>query len=191
MLRRRTVRHFSDEAVPYELIEGAVAVAGSAPSGANMQPWRFVVVSDPAIKRDVRIAAEAEERQNYEQRFPAEYLEALEPFATDWHKPFLETAPYLIVVFRIDYGLDPERSTRKVKHYFVNESVGIATGFLIAALHIAGLASLTHTPTPMSFLSKILKRPANERPFLLIPVGYPASDATVPDIPKKRMDEIL
>ncbi len=191
MLRRRTVRHFSDEPVPFELIRQAVEVAGSAPSGANLQPWRFVVVSDQELKRQIRIAAEAEERQNYEGRFPPEYLAALEPFATDWHKPFLETAPYLIVVFRIDYTFDPKIPGAKKKHYFVNESVGIATGFLLAALNIAGLASLTHTPSPMGFLSKILKRPANERPFLLIPVGYPAPNATVPDIRKKTVDEIL
>ena len=191
MLRRRTVRHFSDEPVPFELIRGAVEVAASAPSGANLQPWRFVVVSDPEVKHQIRIAAEAEERQNYEARFPPEYLAALEPFATDWHKPFLETAPYLIVVFRIDYGLDAGRPGQKIKHYFVNESVGIATGFLLAALQIAGLVCLTHTPSPMGFLAKILKRPANERPFLLIPVGYPAQDATVPDISKKNVDEIL
>lgn len=191
MLRRRTVRQFSDQPVPFALIRQAVEIAGSAPSGANLQPWRFVVVSNQELKREIRIAAEAEERQNYEQRFPPEYLAALEPFATDWHKPFLEDAPYLIVVFRIDYGLDPERPGEKVKHYFVNESVGIATGFLLASLHIAGLVSLTHTPSPMGFLGKILKRPANERPFLLIPVGYPAAAATVPDISKKTVDEIL
>ena len=191
MLRRRTVRQFSDQPVPFALIRQAVEIAGSAPSGANLQPWRFVVVSNQELKRKIRIAAEAEERQNYEQRFPPEYLAALEPFATDWHKPFLEDAPYLIVVFRIDYGLDPERPGEKAKHYFVNESVGIATGFLLASLHIAGLVSLTHTPSPMGFLGKILKRPANERPFLLIPVGYPAAAATVPDISKKTVDEIL
>jgi iodotyrosine deiodinase len=189
--QRRTVRQFSDEPVPFELIEGAVAAAASAPSGANQQPWRFVVVADPAIKREIRIAAEAEERLNYEQRFPAEYLAALEPFGTDWRKPFLETAPYLIVVFRLDYGLDPDRPDDRIKHYYVNESVGIATGFLLAALHWAGLATLTHTPSPMGFLSRILERPPNERPFLLIPVGYQAPDATVPDLRKKRLDEVL
>jgi iodotyrosine deiodinase len=188
---RRTVRQFSDEPVPIALIEGAVAAAATAPSGANQQPWRFVAVSDPAIKREIRIAAEAEERLNYEQRFPAEYLAALEPFGTGWRKPFLETAPFLLVVFRLDYGVDAARPDDKIKHYYVNESVGIATGFLLAALHWAGLATLTHTPSPMGFLTRILSRPPNERPFLLIPVGYPAPDATVPDLGKKRLDEVL
>ena len=191
LLNRRTVRHFSSESVPFDLIRDAIRIAGSAPSGANQQPWRFVVVSDPGVKHQIRLAAEAEEKQNYEQRFPPEYLAALEPFATDWHKPFLETAPYLIAVFRLDYGLDPARPGEKIKHYFVNESVGIATGFLLTALHMAGLASLTHSPSPMGFLGRILERPPNERPFLLIPVGYPAADATVPDIAKKPLDEIL
>ena len=191
MSLRRTVRDFSGEPVPFDLIEGAIAVAATAPSGANQQPWRFVVVSDPAVKREIRIAAEAEEKQNYEHRFPPEYLSVLETFGTNWNKPFLETAPYLIAVFRLDYGLDPDRPDHKTKHYFVNESVGIATGFLLAALHLAGLASLTHTPSPMGFLARILNRPANERPFLLIPVGYPAPGATVPDIEKKQPGEVL
>jgi hypothetical protein len=147
------------------------------------------VVTDTALKREIRIAAEAEERENYERRFPDEWLQALEPFATDWHKEFLEIAPYLIVVFRVDYAFDAEGNKRK--HYYVNESVGIATGFLLAALHLAGLATLVHTPSPMGFLSKILERPANERPFLLIPAGYPAPDATVPAITKKNLDEVL
>ncbi len=185
------MREFSDEPVAFALIEEAIAVAALAPSGANQQPWRFVAVTDPAVKREIRIAAEAEEKQNYEHRFPPEYLSVLEPFGTTWQKPFLETAPCLIVVFRLDYGLDPERPDEKIKHYFVNESVGIATGFLLAALHMAGLATLTHTPSPMGFLARILKRGVNERPFLLIPVGYPAPDAMVPDIPKKRLDEVL
>lgn len=188
MRTRRSVRDFSTAAVPVELVESAVRIAASAPSGANQQPWRFVVVSDPEIKRRIREAAEAEERKNYERRFPDEWLEALEPFGTDWHKPFLETAPYLIAVFRIDYGLD---GGRKIKHYYVQESVGIACGFLLAALHIAGLATLTHTPSPMGFLTEILDRPKNERPFLLIPVGYPAPEAEVPAIGKKPIDEVL
>ncbi len=188
MLSRRTVRRFSDEAVPFELIETAVRTAATAPSGANQQPWQFVVVSDPGLKREIRIAAEAEEKTNYEQRFPEEWLEALEPFDTDWHKEFLETVPYLIVVFRLDYGME---GGHKRKHYYAGESVGIATGFLLAALHMAGLATLTHTPSPMGFLARILERPPNERPFLLIPVGYPAADATVPDIRKKDLDEVL
>ena len=188
MSTRRTVRDFSSQPLPVELIEHAIATAASAPSGANQQPWRFVVVSDPNLKRQIRIAAEAEERENYENRFPQEWLDALAPFATDWQKPFLEICPYIIVVFRIDYGLEGER---KIKHYYVQESVGIATGFLVAALHLAGLATLTHTPSPMGFLGQILGRPANERPFLLIPVGYPAPDAQVPVLVKKTLDEVM
>lgn len=190
MARRRTVRDFSADPVPFELIENAIRVASLAPSGANQQPWKFVVVADPEIKRQIREAAEAEERENYENRFPDEWLEALAPLGTDWHKSFLEVAPYLIVMFRIDYGIDAETGG-KIKHYYVQESVGIAAGFLIAALHQSGLATLTHTPSPMGFLAKILERPANERPFLLIPVGYPAKDAQVPRIAKKSLDEIL
>lgn len=188
MRMRRTVREFSPEPVPRELLENAIAVAGTAPSGANQQPWRFVLVGDPGLKREIRIAAEAEEKENYESRFPDEWLQALAPFGTDWHKEFLETAPWLIVVFRVDYGTE---GTARVKHYYVQESVGIATGFLLAALHVAGLATLTHTPSPMGFLARILDRPQNERPFLLIPVGYPASGATVPRLPRKDLDEIL
>ena len=188
MARRRTVRHFSSDPVPFELIENAVRCAGLAPSGANQQPWRFVIVSDAQIKRQIREAAEAEERENYEHRFPQEWLDALSTLGTDWHKEFLEVAPYLIVVFRIDYGLDGER---RIKHYYVQESVGIAVGFLLAALHLAGLATLTHTPSPMGFLQKILNRPANERPFVLIPVGYPAPGAEVPAINKKPLPEIM
>lgn len=192
MRRRRTVRHFSPEPVPLEIIEAAISVAASAPSGANMQPWRFVVVSDPAIKRQIREAAEAEEREGYERRMPDDWLSALAPLGTDWRKEFPEVAPYLIVVFRQDYGLsvDPDGAKRRVKHYYVMESVGIACGFLLAALHVAGLATLTHTPSPMGFLSKILGRPKNEKPYLLIPVGYPAPDAVVPRIEKKSQDEV-
>ena len=186
--QRRSVRHFSTEPVPFALIENAILAAATAPSGANQQPWRFVVVSDPALKKELREAAEAEENENYERRFPDEYLDALEPFGTDWHKPFIEDAPYVMAVFRIDYGLEGER---KIKHYYVTESVGIATGILLTALHWAGLATLTHSPSPMGFLNKILNRPVNERPFLLIPVGYPAHDATVPDITKKPLDEVM
>jgi nitroreductase len=188
MKTRRSVRAFSPEPVPIELIESAIRTAASAPSGANQQPWRFVVVQDPEVKRRIRDAAEAEEKINYERRFPGEWLDALEPFGTDWHKEFLETAPYLIAVFRIDYGLDGER---KIKHYYVQESAGIACGFLLAALHLAGLATLTHTPSPMGFLTEILDRPKNERPFLLIPVGYPAPDAEVPVLEKRRLDEVM
>ena len=188
MRTRRTVRHFSPEPVPFELIERAIEAAATAPSGANQQPWIFTVVGDPDLKRQIREAAETEERENYERRFPDEWLQTLAQFGTDWHKPFLETAPYLIAVFRVDYGIEGDS---KIKHYYVNESVGIATGFLLAALHWAGLATLTHTPSPMGFLGKILGRPANERPYLLIPVGYPAPDALVPDIRKKPLSQVL
>jgi nitroreductase len=188
MRSRRTVRDFSSQPFPVDLITNAIEIASRAPSGANQQPWRFVVVSDPDLKRQIRIAAEAEERENYENRFPQEWLDKLAPFGTDWQKPFLEIAPYIIVVFRIDYGLE---DGRKIKHYYVQESVGIACGFLIAALHLAGLATLTHTPSPMGFLGKILDRPANERPFLLLPVGYPAPDAQVPVLTKKPLSEVM
>lgn len=197
---RRTVRVFSAEPVPFDLIETAIRIAGRAPSGANQQPWKFVVVTNPGIKRQIREAAEAEERDNYERRFPDEWLDALAQLGTDWHKEFLEVAPYLIVVFREDFGVAPAAepaaggaggSERKLKHYYVQESVGIACGFLIAALHWMGLATLTHTPSPMGFLSRILGRPANERPYLLIPVGYPAPGAEVPDISKKPLAEIM
>lgn len=190
--QRRSVRNFSPEPVPFDLIETAIRCAASAPSGANQQPWRFVVVSDPDLKREIREAAEAEERENYERRFPEEWLEALEPFGTDWHKEFLEVAPYLIVVFRIDYGVQQDGAgERHIKHYYVTESVGIATGLLLTALHLAGLATLTHTPSPMGFLSRLLERPKNERAFVLIPVGYPAEGATVPAISKKVLSEVM
>ena len=194
---RRTVRDFSPEPVPFALIENAVRAAAFAPSGANRQPWRFVVVSDPEIKRAIRVAAEAEEKESYEKRMPEEWLEALAPLGTDWHKPFLETAPYLIAVFRMDFepvaaagGID-DGTTRKQKNYYVSESVGIACGFLLAALHLSGLATLTHTPSPMGFLNRILDRPAHEKPYLLIPVGYPAESAQVPVIDKKPLDEVM
>jgi nitroreductase len=189
---RRSVRHFSSRPVPRELIDAALRIASRAPSGANQQPWHFVAVSDPEVKRQIRIAAEAEEKESYEHRMPDDWLAALAPLGTDWHKEFLETVPYLIVVFRQDYGLakDPDGHERKVKHYYVQESVGIACGFLIAALHWMGLATLTHTPSPMGFLSRILKRPPNEKAYLLLPVGYPSDDAEVPDIRKKDLCEI-
>ena len=186
--RRRTVRDFSARAVPREIIENCLRAAGTAPSGANMQPWNFVVVSNPAVKQRIRVAAEAEEREFYAEKAPPEWLEALAPLGTDPNKPFLDIAPYLIVIFAQSYGVTP--SGRKVKHYYAQESVGIATGILIAALHHAGLATLTHTPSPMSFLNEILNRPSNERPFLVLVVGYPADDAQVPAITKKPLEEI-
>jgi nitroreductase len=192
MATRRSVRFFSPEPVSFELIENAIRCASLAPSGANQQPWRFVVVQDPEIKRRIREAAEAEERESYSHRMPPDWLAALEPLGTDWHKEFIETAPYLIAVFRVDYGFAQSESGEvKIKHYYVQESVGIATGFLLAALHMSGLATLTHTPSPMGFLAEILRRPKNERPFVLIPVGMPAPDATVPAIPKKKLAEVL
>ena len=194
MLTRRTVRDFSSRKVPYELIENALKVAGSAPSGANQQPWTFVVVSDPAIKREIRIAAEAEEKDSYQRRMSQEWLDALAHLGTDWRKPHIEEAPYLIVVFRQAYGVALDQASgeeRRLKHYYSEESVGIAVGFLLSALHISGLATLTHTPSPMQFLREILERPPNERPFVLIPVGYPAEDATVPVIEKKTLADIV
>jgi nitroreductase len=185
--RRRTVREFSDRPVPRDLIETALQAAGTAPSGANLQPWHFVVVSGPETKKRIREAAEAEEREFYEHRASAEWLAALEPLGTDERKPFLETAPYLIAVFLQKYGELPDG--RKVKHYYPTESTGLATGLLITALHRAGLATLTHTPSPMKFLNEILHRPKSERPFLLLVVGYPAEDARVPDIERKELDE--
>ena len=178
--RRRTVRDFSDRAVPRDVIENCIRAAATAPSGANMQPWHFVAVSDPALKRRIREEAEKEEREFYEHRASAEWLEALAPLGTDEHKPFLETAPYLIAVFAQKYGLLPDG--RKVKHYYPAESVGIATGILITGLHHAGLVTLTHTPSPMKFLNDILDRPDHERPFLLLVAGYPDENAQVPDI---------
>ncbi len=186
--RRRSVRDFSDRPVPRPVIEACLAAAGTAPSGANMQPWHFVAVSDPEIKGRIRAAAEAEERAFYQGRASDEWLEALAPLGTDADKPFLETAPYLIVVFQQNYGLDAEG--RRVKHYYVQESAGIATGFLIAALHHAGLATLTHTPSPMKFLREVLGRPVNERATMILVTGYPAADAKVPAITKKPIDEI-
>ncbi len=186
---RRSVRSFSDEAVPREAIELAIQAAGTAPSGAHREPWRFVVVSDTAIKREIRIAAEREERRSYEGgRMAEEWREALAPLGTDWHKPYLETVPYLVVVFEEIYGHYPDG--RRRKNYYVRESVGLACGLFITALHQMGLATLTHTPSPMGFLSKILGRPKNERPFILFPVGYPSADARVPDLSRKSLDEL-
>lgn len=189
MERRRTVRMFSDRPVPRELIEHCLAAAVTAPSGANMQPWHFVAVSDPAVKERIRNAAEAEEKEFYEHRASPEWLEALAPLGTNEHKPFLETAPWLIAVFAQKYGKLPDG--RKVKHYYPAESVGLATGMLITALHHAGLAVLTHTPSPMGFLNEILHRPTNERPFLLLVTGYPAADAQVPDITRRPLRDMV
>jgi nitroreductase len=188
MQRRRTVRHFSDRPVPVEIIEECLLTAGSAPNGANLQPWHFVVVTDPQVKHEIRVAAEQEEDEFYHRRAPQEWLDALSVIGTDEHKPFLETAPYLIVIFGKNHSLLPDG--RRVKNYYVNESIGIATGFLIAAIHTAGLVSLTHTPSPMGFLNSILHIPPDEKPFLILVVGYPADDAQVPDIQKKSLEEI-
>ena len=185
--RRRTVRQFASRPVPRDIVEECIRAAGTAPSGANMQPWQFVVVSDPALKRQIREAAEAEERRFYATA-PADWLAALAPLGTDEHKPYLEAAPYLIVVFAQRYGGAPDGS--RVTHYYVQESVGIAVGLLIAALHHAGLASLTHTPSPMNFLNQILGRPPNERPMLILVTGYPAADAAVPVLAKKPLSRI-
>lgn len=189
MNRRRTVRDFSDAPVPFEIIERAIATAGTAPSGANMQPWRFVVVRDAEIKRRIREAAEAEERESYERRMPDRWLRRLAPLGTDWRKPFLEIAPYLIVVFQVNF-VEDEPGQREPT-YYAAESVGIAVGFLLASLHAAGLVTLTHTPSPMRFLSEILRRPKTERPFVLIPVGYATESVQVPDIARKPLDEIM
>jgi nitroreductase len=186
--RRRTVRDFAEREVPREIIENCLRAAGSAPSGANKQPWHFVVVTDAEKKRQIREGAEVEEREFYNERAPQEWLDALAPLGTDEHKPFLEIAPYLIAVFGETYGIGPEG--QKMKHYYVQESVGIACGFLITAIHNAGLACLTHTPSPMKFLNRILDRPDNERPYLLLVVGYPTDDAKVPDIGRKSLEEI-
>ena len=188
MQRRRTVRHFSNRPVPREVIEECLLTAGLAPNGANLQPWHFVVVSDPKVKREIRIAAEQEENEFYHRRAPQEWLDALSVIGTDEYKPFLEMAPYLIVIFGKNHSLLPDG--RRVKNYYVNESVGIATGFLIAAVHLAGLVSLTHTPSPMGFLNTILQIPPDEKPFLILVIGYPAEDAQVPVIEKKSLEEI-
>jgi iodotyrosine deiodinase len=186
--KRRTIRHFASTPVPRGVIDECLLAANSAPSGANLQPWHFVVVSDPETKNKIRLAAEEEEREFYARRATKEWLEALAPLGVDEHKPFLETAPYLIAVFVQNYSLQEDGS--RTKHYYATESVGLATGILITALHHAGLATLTHTPSPMAFLSKILDRPSNERPFLLLVVGHPDEDAVVPDIRRRGLAEI-
>jgi nitroreductase len=185
LVTRRTIRDFGDRPIPDGVLREAIRAAASAPSGANVQPWRFVVVTDPATKRALRAAAEAEEREFYTRRASPEWLDALAPLHTDWHKPFLETAPAVIVVFEVHRGPQTPRP------YYVKESVGIAVGFLLAALHRAGLATLTHTPSPMRFLNQILERPPEERGFLLVPVGYPADDATVPAVDRKPLADVL
>ena len=188
MQRRRTVRQFSAQPVPREVIEECLITAGTAPNGANLQPWNFIVISDPGIKHEIRLAAEEEEDEFYHRRAPQEWLDALTALGTDERKPFLETAPYLIAIFGKTHSTLPDG--RRVKNYYVNESVGIATGFLITALHHAGLVSLTHTPSPMGFLNNILNRPSDEKPFLLLVTGFPAEDAQVPVITKKPLGEI-
>lgn len=188
MSRRRSIRFFSNEKFDIRLLELAIKAAGTSPSGANKQPWKFVIVESPDLKKEIRIAAEKEEKESYERRMPKNWLDDIAPLGTDWHKDFLETAPYLIVVFKVDFLIT---DSGLKKHYYVNESVGIATGVLLSALNFMGLSTLTHTPSPMNFLQKILQRPDNEKPYLLIPVGYPSKDAEVPDINKKSLDEIL
>lgn len=184
--KRRSLRMFSDREVPREVIENIIKAASTAPSGANKQPWTFCAIANPAIKKQIREAAEKEEYENYHNRMSDEWLDDLKKFGTDWHKPFLETVPWLIVVFRKIYDID-ENGTKQ-NNYYVNESVGLAAGFLLLAIHHAGLVALTHTPSPMNFLAKILQRPSNEKPFLLIPVGYPADEAEVPDIQRKSLE---
>ena len=188
MQSRRSIRHFSNEKIPEEVIDNIVRTAGTAPSGANKQPWKFIVVRDPDIKKQIKTAAEKEEKEFYEHRAPQTWLDDLKIFETDWHKEFLEEAPFLIIMFKVLY---PKDSQEQSKHYYVNESVGIAAGLLITAIHKAGLVTLTHTPSPMGFLGKILNRPKNEKPYLLLPVGYPAENAQIPDIKRKDFNEIV
>ncbi len=188
MNRRRTTRHFSTDAVPRDLIEWAIRTAGTAPSGAHQQPWTFVAVSDPEVKRQIRAAAEREEREFYHGRAPDEWIEALAPLGTDEHKPHLTDAPWVVVLFRKAHGLRPDGGKRT--YYYTQESCGIAAGFFIAAVHQMGLVTLTHTPNPMAFLGELLGRPANEKAMLVMPVGYPAPDAEVPDLDRKPLDEI-
>lgn len=187
--KRRTIRDFSDKDVDIKVIEQIIDVASSAPSGAHKQPWKFAVVGDPVLKKKIRTAAEKEEYENYHGRMSQEWLKDLEPFDTDWNKEFLEIAPYLIIVFKESYSFDEQGE--KSKNYYVNESVGIACGFLLTAIHEAGLVSLTHTPSPMNFLADLLQRPNNEKAFLLIPVGYPANNAQVPLLERKPLDEVM
>ncbi len=189
MNRRRSVRDFSTEAPPRECVELAIKTAASAPSGAHHQPWRFVLIDDPDLKKAIREAAEEEERENYDNRFPPEWLQALAPLGTTGDKPFLEDAPYLVVVFKESYGVSEESD--KITNYYVNESVGIACGMFIAALHTMGLVTLTHTPSPMGFLSELLNRPPNEKPYILFPVGYPAEGAMVPDLKRKSFSDVV
>ena len=188
MKSRRSCRVFSDEPVPRELIEKVIAIAHTAPSGANRKPWRFVVVDDPKLKHEIRLAAEEEERENYDRRFPKEWLDSLEPIGTDASKPFLEIAPWLVVLFRIDWEI---LDGKRVHNYYPAESTGIAAGMFLMACHLVGLATLTHTPSPMKFLRELLGRPVNEKPYLLMPIGYPADDCVVPDLPKKPLSEAL
>ena len=187
MEERRTVREFSDKPIPKEVIDTLLRTASTAPSGAHKQPWTFCVVSSPELKKQIRMEAEKEEHESYHGRMSEEWLQDLRPLQTDWHKPFLETAPYLIVVFKKAYDLTEE--SEKKTNYYVNESVGLACGFLLAAIHHAGLVALTHTPSPMNFLAKVLNRPENERPFLLIPVGFAADETYVPKLKRKALDE--
>lgn len=186
---RRTVRDFSDKPVSPKVIDNLIRTASTAPSGAHKQPWTFCVVSNPEIKKQIRMEAEKEERESYTGRMSEEWLKDLEPLQTDWQKSFLEIAPYLIIVFKKVYDLQPDGIKRT--NYYVSESVGLACGLLLAAIHHAGLVALTHTPSPMNFLSKILNRPENERPFLLIPVGHPAEETFVPDLKRKRLEEVV
>ncbi len=190
MHRRRTVRDFSSEAIPDEILVEAVRAASSAPSGAHQQPWTFVIVTDSTLKAKLRVAAEDEEKKSWENRMSDEWLAALEPLGLDWRKPHLTEAPALIVVFAQAWGIGVGVDKR-IKHYYVDESVGIAVGLLLSTLHLAGLATLTHTPSPMGFLRELLGRPSNERAYVVIPVGFPASDAMVPDLERKSLDEIL
>ncbi len=190
MSRRRSVRDFSAEPVPRGLIEQAIETASTAPSGAHRQPWTFVVIGDPSLKARIRVAAEDEERENYDGgRLPDDWRDALEPLGTNWQKPFLETAPWLVVLFEQRYTLAGNGDT--LKNYYVKESVGIAAGMFIAAVHNMGLATLTHTPSPMAFLTRILRRPENERPFVLFPIGYPTTDCKVPDLRRKPLDQVM
>ncbi len=188
MDKRRSVRFFSDEPVSQHLIARAIQTAGTAPSGAHKQPWTFVAISDPVLKRQIRIAAEAEEKESYDSRMSVEWLRALMPMGTNWEKPFLETVPWIVVCFAQSYGID--KAGDKDKHYYVQESCGIACGMFISAIHHMGLTTLTHTPSPMRFLNEILGRPKNEKPYILFPVGFPTSDATVPDLERKPLDKI-
>ena len=189
MNERRSVRFFSDQAVPRDLVERAILTAGTAPSGAHRQPWRFVAINDGALKRQIREAAEEEEQESYHRRMSADWLEALAPLGTDWRKPFLETAPWLVVCFAESYGVLADGKKRK--NFYVQESCGIACGLFIAAIHQMGLVTLTHTPSPMRFLSEILHRPKNERPYILFPVGYPAAKATIPDLARKASSALI